>query len=207
MADVVSVMQRSPVIPVVTVDDVGLAVDLAGEIQAGGLHVIELTWRTPVAVEALRAVRAALPDLCVGMGTVWSSAQAHEAVDAGAQFLVSPGIADEVDDASRALDMPYLPGAQTVSEIAHLARRGFTATKLFPANVIGGVAAIKAYAAVFPHMSFCPTGGVRADTASDYLALPSIPCVGGTWLTRGATVGDLSGVRAAAAHAAELGAA
>src|SRR5699024_9563713 len=106
-----------------------------------------------------------------------------------------------------ALELPYLPGAQTVSEIAHLARQGFTATKLFPAQVIGGPAAIKAYSDVFPHMLFCPTGGVREDNAADYLALPNVACVGGTWLTRAASTpaADMSAVQAAARRAAQLG--
>lgn len=207
MNDIIAIMQRSPVIPVVTVDDVTRAVAIAEALLAGGISVIELTRRTPVAVEAVRAVKAQVPDLCVGMGTVWEPAHAHEAVDAGAEFIVSPGIADAVDDTCRELGKPYLPGAQTVSEVAHLARRGFRASKLFPANIAGGPAAIKAYSAVFPHMSFCPTGGVNEDNAEQYLAESNVVCVGGTWLTRAlsTTAGDVSSVRAAAQRAAQLG--
>lgn len=207
MVDIVSIMRRSPVIPVVTVDDVDTAVAIAAELQAGGLDVIEITRRTPVAAEALHAIKAALPQLCVGMGTIWDPAHVRQAVDAGAEFIVSPGIADAVGETCRELGLPYLPGAQTVSEIAHLARQGFAAAKLFPAQVIGGPAAIKAYSDVFPNMLFCPTGGVREDNAADYLALPSVACVGGTWLTRAATTADadMSAVRAAAGRAAQLG--
>lgn len=206
MVDIITVMKRSPVIPVMTVDDVETAVAMATSLQDGGLGVIEITNRTPVAVEALRAVKTALPDLYVGMGTVWEAEDVHEAVDAGAEFIVSPGIADAVGEACLALDVAYLPGAQTVSEIAHLARNGFTAAKLFPAGTIGGPSAVKAYAAVFPHMLFCPTGGVQEQTAADYLALPSVPCVGGTWLTRhiASVDDDMVSVRNAAQLAAQM---
>src|SRR5699024_11834305 len=138
-----------------TWDDVDTAVAIAAEVQAGRRQVIEIAGRPPGAAEALQAIKTALPQVCVGMGRVWALGQVQEAADAGAEFIVSPGIADAVGDACRALELPYLPGAQTVSEIAHLARQGFTATKLFPAQVIGGPAAIKAYSDVFPHMLFC----------------------------------------------------
>lgn len=206
MSDIVSIMRRSPVIPVVTIEDVDTAVAVASDLLAGGISVIEITRRTAVAVDAVRAVRQAVPGMCIGMGTVWQPVEVHEALDAGAEFIVSPGIADEVGDVCRTLDVPYLPGAQTVSEIAHLARHEFVATKLFPASVIGGPAAIKAYASVFPQILFCPTGGISEKTATDYLALPSVACVGGSWLTQSAPVpgSDNSPVRAAAERAAEL---
>src|SRR5699024_8236194 len=154
------------------------------------LGVIEIVWRTPAALAALRAVKAAVPELCVGMGTVWTPQQAREAIEAGAEFIVSPGIADAVGDICREQTVPHLPGAQTVSELAHLVERGYTASKLFPADVLGGAKAIKAFSAVFPQLQFCPTGGVSEQTAGDYLALPSVTCVGGSWLTRGAAGSD-----------------
>jgi len=206
MKDMQSIMQTSPVIPVVTVDDVEVAVANAKDLHAGGLGVIEVVWRTAEAVDALRAIKAAVPDLCVGMGTVWTQAQAREAIAAGAEFIVSPGIADAAGAACRELDVPHLSGAQTVSEIAHLIEQGYTASKLFPADVLGGPKAIKAFATVFPQLLFCPTGGISEQTAGDYLALPSVACVGGSWLTRdtSTTAEGMSSVRVAAQRAAAL---
>lgn len=183
MADTLAIMHMSPVIPVVTIHSVDDAVAMARELYAGGIKTIEVTRRTRAAMDAVRAIAEAVPELCLGVGTVWTEAQAREALDVGAQFMVSPGIADEVGAVCREADLPYLPGAQTVSEVAHLARQGWHQVKLFPASVIGGPAAIKAYAAVFPEMQFCPTGGISEQSALDYLKLGCIPCVGGSWLT------------------------
>ncbi|AWN16667.1 bifunctional 4-hydroxy-2-oxoglutarate aldolase/2-dehydro-3-deoxy-phosphogluconate aldolase [Salinisphaera sp. LB1] len=208
MADTLAIMKMSPVIPVVTIHSVDDAVAMARDMYDGGLKTIEITQRTQVALEAVRAIAQAVPDLCLGVGTVWTAAQAHEALDAGAQFIVSPGIADEVGAVCRDADLPYLPGAQTVSEVAHLVRQGWQQIKLFPASVIGGPSAIKAYAAVFPDVRFCPTGGITEQSAPDYLKLPSIPCVGGSWLATPATGDEPAGqspTRAAAERAARLG--
>lgn len=206
MSDMRAIMQKSPVIPVVTVDDVDTAVANAKDLYAGGLAVIEVVWRTAAALESLPAIKAAVPELCVGMGTVWTQAQAREAIAAGAEFIVSPGIADAVGAVCRELGVPHLPAAQTVSELAHLVGQGYTASKLFPADVLGGPKAIKAFSAVLPQLLFCPTGGIAEQTASDYLALPSVACVGGSWLTRGAATNadGTSSVRAAAQRAAAL---
>ncbi|RJS93102.1 bifunctional 4-hydroxy-2-oxoglutarate aldolase/2-dehydro-3-deoxy-phosphogluconate aldolase [Salinisphaera sp. Q1T1-3] len=208
MADTFAIMKLSPVIPVVTFHDVDEAVAVARDIHAGGLKTIEITRRTSVAVEAMQAIARDVPELVLGMGTVWSADQCREAIDAGAKYIVSPGVADEVGDVCREADIPYLPGAQTVSEVAHLVRQGWQHIKLFPASVIGGPAAIKAYAAVFPDVKFCPTGGITEQTAPDYLKLPSIPCVGGSWLAKppgSDEAGAQSAVAAAATRAAALG--
>lgn len=173
----------APVIPVVVVPDAEAGVAIARALAAGGIRVIEVTLRTEAGIDAIKAIAGEVDRICVGAGTVWSAAQADAAIDAGAQFLVSPGITDEVMGVARGRDVAYLPGAQTVSEIAHLDRQGATATKLFPASVAGGPAAIKAFSSVFPELVFCPTGGIKEDTVADYLALDAVPCVGGSWLT------------------------
>lgn len=207
MADTLAIMKMSPVIPVVTIHSVDDAVAMARDLHAGGLKTIEITRRTQVALDAARAIREAVPELCLGVGTVWTESQAREAIGAGAQFMVSPGIADEVGAVCREADLPYLPGAQTVSEVAYLARQGWQQVKLFPASVIGGPSAIKAYAAVFPDLRFCPTGGITEQSAPEYLKLRSIPCVGGSWLAE-PPKGNESGrspIRAAAERASRLG--
>lgn len=203
MADTLAIMNISPVIPVVTVDSVEQGLAVARDFHAAGLHIIEMTRRTPAGLDAVRAIAREFPDICLGLGTVWTQVQAREAIDAGAQFLVSPGITDEVGAVCREADLAYLPGAQTTSEIAHLVRQGWTEIKLFPAAVAGGPAAIKAFSAVFPEVSFCPTGGVSEANADDYLALPSVACVGGSWLTKQGDNGD--SMRAIAERAVRLG--
>ena len=200
------VMAIAPVIPVVVVSDAASAVEIARALVAGGIRVIEVTLRTEAGLAAIEAIAQQVDDICVGAGTVWTSAQAEQAIDAGAEFMVSPGIADDVNAVAHARDIAYLPGAQTVSEIAHLKRHGVTATKLFPASVVGGPAAIKAFASVFPELVFCPTGGVKEDTAGDYLALDCVPCVGGSWLVSAGAVaaGDWEAIRVAAERAVAL---
>ncbi|ERJ18375.1 4-hydroxy-2-oxoglutarate aldolase protein [Salinisphaera shabanensis E1L3A] len=200
------VMAIAPVIPVVVVSDAASAVEIARALVAGGIRVIEVTLRTEAGLAAIEAIAQQVDDICVGAGTVWTEAQAEQAIDAGAEFMVSPGIADDVNAVAQARDIAYLPGAQTVSEIAHLKRQGVTATKLFPASVVGGPAAIKAFASVFPDLVFCPTGGIKEDTARDYLALDCVPCVGGSWLVSADAVagGDWEAVRLAAERAVAL---
>lgn len=208
MADTLAIMKLSPVIPVVTIHSVDDAVAMARDMYAGGLKTIEITRRTQVALDAVLAIAEAVPRMCLGVGTVWTETQARQALDAGAEFLVSPGIADEVGAACREADLAYLPGAQTVSEVAYLVRQGWQQVKLFPASVIGGPSAIKAYASVFPDVSFCPTGGITEASAPEYLKLTSIPCVGGSWLAQpptGDEAGGKSSIRIAAERATRLG--
>lgn len=202
MTDTLDIMQLSPVIPVATINDLEDAVPMAQALYEGGIKTIEVTQRTPVAMDALRSIAREVPDLCLGVGTVWTREQARQAHEAGAQFMVSPAIADEVGAYCQQAGMPYLPGAQTASEIAHLVRQGWQQIKLFPAAVAGGPAALKAFAAVFPEVSFCPTGGINEDNAADYLALSCVPCVGGSWLTKDT---DPVVIRQAAEQAVRLG--
>jgi 2-dehydro-3-deoxyphosphogluconate aldolase/(4S)-4-hydroxy-2-oxoglutarate aldolase len=173
----------SPVIPVVVVDDVADAAPLAEALLSGGIRVIELTLRTPVALEAIASVRRAVPGIVLGAGTVTSPEQAAQAAEAGASFLVTPGTTDAVLDACTATGLPFLPGASTVSEAMRLAERGLTALKFFPAEAAGGVDYLKSIGGPLPGLRFCPTGGITPANAPSYLALPNVGCVGGSWLT------------------------
>jgi 2-dehydro-3-deoxyphosphogluconate aldolase/(4S)-4-hydroxy-2-oxoglutarate aldolase len=173
----------SPVIPVVVIDDVEHAAPLAEALLNGGIRVIELTLRTPVALEAISRVRKEVPEIVVGAGTVTSPQHAGQAADAGASFLVTPGTTASVLDACTATGLPLLPGASTVSEAMRLAERGLTALKFFPAEAAGGVDYLKSIAGPLPSLRFCPTGGITPASAPAYLALPNVGCVGGSWLT------------------------
>lgn len=176
-------LELSPVMPVVVVDDVDDAVPVARALLAGGIRVIELTLRTPVALAAIERVAAEVPDIVVGAGTVTTPEQAKSAADAGARFLVTPGVTDRVLAAAFDTGLPFLPGASTVSEAMRLAEHGLTALKFFPAEPSGGLAYLKAIAGPLPQLRFCPTGGITARSAPSYLALSTVGCVGGTWLT------------------------
>ncbi|WP_158888763.1 bifunctional 4-hydroxy-2-oxoglutarate aldolase/2-dehydro-3-deoxy-phosphogluconate aldolase [Amycolatopsis anabasis] len=176
-------LDLSPVMPVVVLDDAEDAVPVAEALLAGGIRVIELTLRTPVAVEAIRRVAAKVPDIVVGAGTVTSPEQAAEAAEAGAAFLVTPGCTDRVLDGAFATGLPFLPGASTVSEAMRLGERGLTALKFFPAEPSGGVGYLRSIAGPLPGLRFCPTGGITVESAPRYLALSTVGCVGGSWLT------------------------
>ena len=178
-----ALLDTVPVIPVVVIDDLDHAVPVARALVAGGLPVIELTLRTPVALEAIRAIADEVPEILVGAGTIVTPGQAKEALDAGAQFLVSPGATPTLLDAMAATGLPFLPGTATVSEVLAVLEAGFTAMKFFPAEASGGAAFLKALSTVVPAARFCPTGGITYATAPDYLALPNVGCVGGSWLT------------------------
>ncbi|WP_432851609.1 bifunctional 4-hydroxy-2-oxoglutarate aldolase/2-dehydro-3-deoxy-phosphogluconate aldolase [Amycolatopsis sp. CA-161197] len=196
----------SPVMPVVVIDDVDDAVPTARALLAGGIGVIELTLRTPVALATIERVAAEVPDIVVGAGTVTSPAQAAQAADMGAKFLVTPGCTDAVLDACFATGLPFLPGAATVSEAMRLAERGLTALKFFPAEASGGVAYLKSLTGPLPDLRFCPTGGITVDSAPSYLALPNVGCIGGSWLTPAKLLAakDFGTVEKLAAEAAAL---
>ncbi|KAA9160015.1 bifunctional 4-hydroxy-2-oxoglutarate aldolase/2-dehydro-3-deoxy-phosphogluconate aldolase [Amycolatopsis acidicola] len=176
-------LELSPVMPVVVVDDVADAVPVAEALVAGGIRVIELTLRTPVALAAIEAVAAQVPEIVIGAGTVTTPDEAKQAADAGAKFFVTPGCTDRLLEALFASGLPFLPGAASVSEAMRLAEHGVTAMKFFPAEASGGVAYLKAIAGPLPGLRFCPTGGVTIKNAPEYLALSTVGCVGGTWLT------------------------
>jgi 2-dehydro-3-deoxyphosphogluconate aldolase/(4S)-4-hydroxy-2-oxoglutarate aldolase len=196
----------APVIPVVVVEDAAHAVPLAQALVAGGLPVIEVTLRTPAAVAAIERIAAEVPGAVVGAGTVRSPRQVTESLAVGARFLVSPGTTPGLLDAMQRSGAPFLPGASTASDLLGLVERGITVAKLFPAEAVGGVATLKAFAGPFPEMRFCPTGGIDAERAPTYLALPNVACVGGSWMVPPAAVRawDWPRVEALASQAAAL---
>ncbi|MFE3592339.1 bifunctional 4-hydroxy-2-oxoglutarate aldolase/2-dehydro-3-deoxy-phosphogluconate aldolase [Streptomyces niveus] len=177
-----SVLDLAPVVPVVVVDDVADAVPLARALVAGGLPAIEVTLRTPVAADAIRAIAAEVPEAVVGAGTVISAATVTEAVSAGARFLVSPGWTDTLLAAMRASGVPFLPGVSTTSEVVALLERGVTEMKFFPAEAAGGTAYLKSLSGPLPQARFCPTGGISLASAPSYLSLKNVGCVGGSWM-------------------------
>ena len=205
-----SLLDRVPVVPVVVVDDARTAVPLARALVAGGLPVIELTLRTPAALDAIRAIADEVPEILVGAGTVLTPGQAKQALDAGAQFLVSPGATPDLLGGMSDTGLPFLPGTATVSEVLAVLERGITEMKFFPAEASGGTAFLSSIASPVPAARFCPTGGITAATAPSYLALPNVGCVGGSWLTpkdvvaHAAGTGDWSRVEALARAAAAL---
>ncbi|QIY95570.2 bifunctional 4-hydroxy-2-oxoglutarate aldolase/2-dehydro-3-deoxy-phosphogluconate aldolase [Streptomyces sp. S1D4-11] len=178
-----SVLDLAPVVPVVVVNEVEDAVPLAAALVAGGLPAIEVTLRTPCALDAIRAIADGVPDAVVGAGTVITlKLQVTECVAAGARFLVSPGWTDVLLDAMKASGLPFLPGVSTTSEVVALLERGVREMKFFPAQAAGGTAYLRSLAGPLPQARFCPTGGIGPAYAPDYLALPNVGCVGGTWM-------------------------
>ncbi len=195
-----------PVIPVVVIEDADHAVPLARALVAGGLRTIEVTLRTPAALDAIERIAAEVPEIAVGAGTITSTAHVSAAHAAGASFLVSPGTTPRVLDELLACGLPFLPGVASASDVMALLERGITAAKLFPAEVVGGVALLQALGGPFPDVRFCPTGGITAASAPEYLQLKNVACVGGTWIARGPLPhdGDWSRITALARAAAEL---
>lgn len=187
----------APVIPVLTFDSAEEALPIAEALVEGGLPVLEVTLRTPAAMEAIELLAKRLPDARVGAGTIANPAQYRDACNAGASFIVTPGSTVELLEAGIDSEIPLLPGIQTVSELMEGLQRGYQRFKFFPASVSGGPQALKAYAGPFPDVRFCPTGGIRLETASDYLSLGNVMCVGGSWLTPADKVasGDWAGIR------------
>lgn len=202
-----SVLDLAPVVPVVVIDDVDDAVPLARALVAGGLPAIEVTLRTPAALDAIRAIAAEVPEAVVGAGTVVSGANVTAAAGAGARFLVSPGWTESLLDAMRVSGVPFLPGVSTTSEAVALLERGVPEMKFFPAEAAGGVPYLKSLSGPLPQARFCPTGGVTLATAPAYLALPNVGCVGGTWMLPQAALEakDWGRVEALAREAAALG--
>ena len=203
LSDLSAIMSAAPVIPVLVIDRVEDAVPVAEALVAGGLPVLEVTLRTPAALDAIRAMKT-VPGAVVGAGTVINPRLLEQAVDAGAEFLVSPGLTDALAEAAKASTVPLLPGVATASEIMRALDHGFTRLKFFPAVASGGIPALQGHSAVFGDVTFCPTGGISARTAPDWLALPSVACVGGSWLwPRGEAV-DRDAIIARAREAAAL---
>ena len=176
-------LESAPVVPLVQADDPAVAVDISHALAAGGLAVVEVVLRTDRALECLRAVADEQPEIVAGAGTVLSAAQAQQAIDHGAGFVVSPGLDDGVVATCRKADIPVYPGIYTPSEIQHAYNLGLDVVKFFPASIAGGVPALKALSGVFRTMKFMPTGGIAAGNLADYLTLPAVLACGGSWLT------------------------
>ncbi|HTD76536.1 MAG TPA: bifunctional 4-hydroxy-2-oxoglutarate aldolase/2-dehydro-3-deoxy-phosphogluconate aldolase [Chloroflexota bacterium] len=195
-----------PVIPVIVIQDVERAVPLARALVAGGVRVLEVTLRTPAGLPAIRAIAREVPEAIVGVGTLTDADEFAAARDAGAQFAVSPGLTPALVDAARASGLPWLPGVMTPSDVIAARAAGLRQLKLFPAEQAGGLGMLKALHGPFPDVLFCPTGGVTPNTAPQFLALPNVPCVGGSWLTPPAAVaaGDWNAITALAKQASSL---
>lgn len=206
MPTIHDILALGPVMPVIVIDDSQHAVPLAEALLRGGLRTIEITLRTAAAIDSIRAVAAACPDIIIGAGTVTRPDLAAAARDAGAAFAVSPGTTPAVIDGCRAADLPLLPGASSVSEIMALQEAGFEAVKFFPANAAGGTGFIKSLISPLPGISVCPTGGITEATAPDWLALANVPCVGGSWVAPQADIatGAFDAIAARASVAATL---
>lgn len=176
------VMTTSPVMPVMVINKLEMAVPLAQALVSGGLKVLEITLRTPVALEAIRRIKAEVPGAIVGAGTIINTRTLEQALEAGAEFIVSPGITESLLTAALQSGTPLLPGVTTPSEVMHLLDYGITAMKFFPAEAAGGIPMLKSIGGPLPQVTFCPTGGVTPKNAPDYLALPNVACVGGSWM-------------------------
>lgn len=199
-------MRIGPVIPVIVIEELAHAVPLARALLAGGVRVLEITLRSAVALDAIRAVAREVPEAMVGAGTLTRPQDFADAQAAGARFAVSPGLTPELIQAARETHLPLLPGVMTPSDIIAARLVGFGALKLFPAQQAGGVGMLKALYGPFPDVVFCPTGGVSPDNAPDFLALANVACVGGSWLTPQAAIstGDWGRITALAQEASAL---
>ncbi|HEV2701720.1 MAG TPA: bifunctional 4-hydroxy-2-oxoglutarate aldolase/2-dehydro-3-deoxy-phosphogluconate aldolase [Steroidobacteraceae bacterium] len=200
------VLALAPVIPVLTVEKLVHAAPLAKALYAGGLKVLEITLRTPVALQVIEAMRAAVPDAVIGAGTLMRPQDFARASDAGAQFAVTPGLTPQLAEAAAAVEYPLLPGIITPSEILQALHFGFETLKFFPAQPAGGSSMLQSFAGPFANVAFCPTGGISYDSAPAFLKLPNVLCVGGSWMAPRALVekGDWAGIEALARDAAVL---
>ncbi|MBX3631670.1 MAG: bifunctional 4-hydroxy-2-oxoglutarate aldolase/2-dehydro-3-deoxy-phosphogluconate aldolase [Simplicispira sp.] len=195
-----------PVVPVIVIERVADAVPMARALLAGGVRVLEITLRTPAALPAIEAIARELPEAIVGAGTLLGAEDARRAHAAGARFAVSPGYTAQVGAACRSLGLPLLPGVATSGEIMAALEDGFDFLKLFPAQAVGGLGLLKAWASPFGQVGFCPTGGITAASAPEFLQLPNVRCVGGSWLTPADALaqGDWSRITQLAAAAQAL---
>ena len=176
------IMAISPIVPVMVINNVEHAVPLAHALVKGGLKVLEITLRTPAALESIRRIRAEVPDAIVGAGTIINIETLNKAIDAGAEFIVSPGTTDKMIDAALATGVPLLPGIANPSQAMNLLEKGITEMKFFPAEAAGGVPMLKSIGAPIPQISFCPTGGVSQKNVKEYYNLSNVACVGGSWM-------------------------
>jgi 2-dehydro-3-deoxyphosphogluconate aldolase/(4S)-4-hydroxy-2-oxoglutarate aldolase len=206
--NLLDVMRLGPVIPVIVLDDADQAVPLARALVSGGVRVLEVTLRPPAGLPAVRAIARDVPGAIVGVGTLTRPDEFAAAREAGARFAVSPGLSPALAEAARTSGLPWLPGVMTPSDVLAARAAGLDQLKLFPAQQAGGIAMLKALHGPFPEVVFCPTGGITPETAPEFLALPNVACVGGSWLTPRAAVavGDWPTITRLARQASALGA-
>jgi 2-dehydro-3-deoxyphosphogluconate aldolase/(4S)-4-hydroxy-2-oxoglutarate aldolase len=199
-------LSLSPVLPVATVDDAATAPQLARALYAGGIRAIEITLRTPAALDAIRAAAQAVPEMIVGAGTVLDEADLAAAIEAGARFALSPGATPRLMKTARKAPIPFIPGVATAGEIMRGLDLGYRCFKFFPAEQLGGPATLHALAAPLPAARFCPTGSITPEKAPRYLALANVLCVGGSWIAPADRISarDWAGIEAAAKQAAAL---
>jgi 2-dehydro-3-deoxyphosphogluconate aldolase / (4S)-4-hydroxy-2-oxoglutarate aldolase len=204
--NVLEVMHIGPVIPVIVIEELAQAVPLAQALVAGGVRVLEVTLRTAAGLEAIRVISREVPEAIVGVGTLTRPQDFNDVMAAGARFGVSPGLTPALIQAAHETKLPLLPGVMTPSDVIAARLAGFRELKLFPAQQAGGIGMLKALVGPFPDVTFCPTGGVSAETAPEYLALPNVACVGGSWLTPKAALaaGDWDAITALAKQASAL---
>ena len=176
------IMNISPIIPVVTLNNLDDALPLARALMDGGINIMEMTLRTKPALEAIDLIASYIPEMCVGAGTVCDEIQLEQVLDVNAKFAFSPGISPELIQCAFGNSIPFIPGVATPSEVMRALNHGIKHCKLFPASIVGGVDILKAFKGPFGSMQFCPTGGVNLSNMNDYLALDNVPCVGGTWI-------------------------
>ena len=181
--NILEFLQLSPVIPVMVVDEVEEGLLVAKALVKGGLRVLEITLRTAQALEAVKVIIEAVPEAIVGVGTVTLPEQFALALKAGARFAITPGLTSNLLSAAQAVGMPLLPGVMTPTDILHAQQAGYQALKFFPAQMAGGLNMLNAFYGPFPHITFCPTGGITPENAQAYLSLPNVSCVGGSWLS------------------------
>lgn len=204
--DAASMLTLTPVIPVVTIDNAAHAAPLARVLLASGVATMEITLRTPAALDAIREAAREAPEMVIGAGTVLSEADLNAAIEAGARYALSPGGTPKLMKAARKANIPFVPGVATASEIMRGLDLGYTCFKFFPAEQLGGVAALKSLAAPLAAARFCPTGSITPEKAPAYLALPSVLCVGGSWIAPADKIkaGDWGAIETAAKQAAAL---
>ncbi|MFA5985683.1 MAG: bifunctional 4-hydroxy-2-oxoglutarate aldolase/2-dehydro-3-deoxy-phosphogluconate aldolase [Methylococcaceae bacterium] len=206
-ASIKDIMYTSPVIPVMVINKLEHAVPLAHALVEGGLKVLEITMRTPIALAAIKQIKAQVPGAIVGAGTVINLTSLQDALDVGSEFLVSPGLTESLLDAALKSGVPLLPGVITPSEAMRLMEKGITEMKFFPAEAAGGIPMMKSFAGPLPQITFCPTGGVNPKNAIEYLALKNVACVGGSWMAPADLVDaeDWDEIKRRATEAASLG--
>ncbi|MCZ4339815.1 bifunctional 4-hydroxy-2-oxoglutarate aldolase/2-dehydro-3-deoxy-phosphogluconate aldolase [Shewanella colwelliana] len=176
------IFKRSPIVPVMVINKIEDAVPLARALVAGGISVLEVTLRTPCALEAIAKIAKEVPEALVGAGTILNEAQLKQAIDAGAQFVITPGATTDLLKAAMAGTVPLIPGVASISEVMAGMELGYTNFKFFPAEASGGVNALKAFSGPLANIRFCPTGGITPSSYKDYLALSNVDCIGGSWI-------------------------